>query len=90
MSITEPKNKKTIIIALFGFIILVLIAVIFVPGWLEKRNDTSLNDTSLNSEEPYQTRAMEQDEKLRYQINPESEVDVIKDSEGDFIYQIKK
>lgn len=85
MQTTEPKNKKTIIITLFGLIILVLIAVIFVPGWLEKRNDVSLNP-----EEPYQARTMEQDEKLRYQINPESEVEVVKDSEGDFIYQIKK
>ncbi len=85
MSITELKNKKKIIITFFSLVILVLITVIFVSNWLEKRNNASLLPGEI-----YQSRPMTQDEKLRYQINPESEVEVVKDSEGDFIYQIKK
>jgi len=81
----DSKNKKIIIATLFGVLVLILIALIFLPSWLKERNNVSAP-----SEENYKARLMEQDEKLRYQINPESEVEVVKDSEGDFIYQIKK
>ncbi|MGI5827168.1 MAG: hypothetical protein ACOX6C_01865 [Patescibacteria group bacterium] len=85
MPIIKLKNKKTVIIAFFGIVAFVLLAVIFVLSWLEKGNNVSSSP-----EETYQTRPMREDEKLRYQINPEKEVEVIKDSEGDFIYKINE
>lgn len=85
MPIIELKNKKTVIITFFGIVAFVLLTAIFVLSWLEKGNNVSSPP-----EETYQTRPMTEDEKLRYQINPEKEVEVIKDSEGDFIYKINE
>lgn len=82
MSITSSKIKKGAIIFLVVFI---LISVVFVWLWLEKGDDAPLP-----VEESRQTRLMEEEEKMRYQINPDLEVEVVNESEGNFIYKIKE
>ncbi|BFD25257.1 MAG: hypothetical protein JST_000588 [Candidatus Parcubacteria bacterium] len=82
MSITKTKIKKVIIVSLAVFI---LIATALAWLWLEKGGDAPLP-----VEESRQTRLMEEEEKMRYQINPDLEVEVVNESEGNFIYKIKE
>lgn len=83
MEITKTNNKKVVIIL---SVVIILVAATLLWIWLGQRGSV-VPAISDNSE---QARLMTDEEKIRYQIDTNLEVEIVNESEGNFIYQIKK